>query len=75
MTDAAMSRDLDACVLKPFSLMETDCYIVEATGASVTADSSVGLVYQYCKKLPGDKYGLSFLLNCFLPKLKTLTCF
>ncbi|XP_050938034.1 endoribonuclease Dicer homolog 3a isoform X2 [Cucumis melo] len=56
MTDAAMSRDSDACVLKPFSLVETDCYIVEATGASVTADSSVGLIYQYCKKLPGDKY-------------------
>ncbi|XP_022132011.1 endoribonuclease Dicer homolog 3a isoform X2 [Momordica charantia] len=56
MTDAAMSRDPDACILKPFSIVETDCYIVETTGASVTADSSVGLIYQYCKKLPGDKY-------------------
>lgn len=64
MTDAAMSRDPDACILKPFSIVETDCYIVETTGASVTADSSVGLIYQYCKKLPGDKYGLSYLFNC-----------
>ncbi|KAG6599127.1 Endoribonuclease Dicer-like 3a, partial [Cucurbita argyrosperma subsp. sororia] len=56
MTEAATSRDPDACMLKPFSIMETDSYIVEATGASVTADSSVGLIHQYCKKLPGDKY-------------------
>lgn len=56
MTDTAMNRDPDACTLKACHIKETDTYYVEATGASVTADSSVNLIYRYCGKLPGDKY-------------------
>lgn len=56
MTDTAMNRDPDACTLKACHIKEIDTYYVEATGASVTADSSVNLIYRYCGKLPGDKY-------------------
>lgn len=57
MTDTAVKRDPDDCVVKPCLVNETKAYYVEATGASVTADSSVSLLTKYCEKLPGDKYG------------------
>ncbi|KAG1355238.1 hypothetical protein COCNU_07G013500 [Cocos nucifera] len=37
-----------------------DVYCVESTGATVTADSSVSLIYKYCDQLPKDRY--------FIPK-------
>jgi len=63
MTDTAMNRDPDAHILKACTTEEVNAYHVEATGASVTADSSVNLIHRYCEKLPGDKYGYVFLVN------------
>ncbi|XP_057957753.1 endoribonuclease Dicer homolog 3a [Malania oleifera] len=56
MTDTAINRDPNVCILKACNIKESDAYIVDATGASVTSDSSVNLIHQYCAKLPGDKY-------------------
>ncbi|MCD7468515.1 hypothetical protein HAX54_006835 [Datura stramonium] len=56
MTDTAIKRDPDDCVVKPCLVKETNAYYVEATGASVTADSSVSLLTKYCEMLPGDKF-------------------
>lgn len=56
VTDTAIKRDPDVCVVKPCLVKETNVYYVEATGASVTADSSVSLLNKYCEMLPGDKF-------------------
>ncbi|XP_022754727.1 endoribonuclease Dicer homolog 3 isoform X2 [Durio zibethinus] len=56
MTNTAINRDPDLCLLKDCTFEETNVYVVDATGASVTADSAVSLMHQYCEKLPGDKY-------------------
>lgn len=56
MTDSATNRDPETCVLKVCTTEERNAYTVDATGASVTADSSVSLVQKYCEMLPGDKY-------------------
>lgn len=61
MTDTAIKRDPDDSVVKPCLVKETKAYYVEATGASVTADSSVSVLTKYCEMLPGDKYGFSCL--------------
>lgn len=34
---------------------EIDVYCVKTTGATVTAESSINLIYKYCEKLPKDK--------------------
>ncbi|KAF2285070.1 hypothetical protein GH714_037736 [Hevea brasiliensis] len=54
MTNTTINRDPDVQSLKTCAAEETKAYIVNATGASVTADSSVNLIYRYCEKLPGD---------------------
>ncbi|KAI3801548.1 hypothetical protein L1987_29656 [Smallanthus sonchifolius] len=54
MNDNAKKRDPDTCVVKPCNFEETKSYHVEATGASVIADSSVSLIKRYCE-LPADK--------------------
>jgi hypothetical protein len=64
MTDTAVNRDPDACILKACIFEEANVYHVDKTGASVTADSSVSLIHRYCEKLPGDKYGYIFLVYC-----------
>ncbi|PPS15677.1 hypothetical protein GOBAR_AA04905 [Gossypium barbadense] len=58
MTNLAIKRDPDSdpCLLKDHTFEETNVFIVDATGASVTADSAVSLIHKYCGKLPGDKY-------------------
>ncbi|XP_007012461.2 PREDICTED: endoribonuclease Dicer homolog 3 [Theobroma cacao] len=56
VTTTAINRDPDLCLLKNPTVKETNVYIVDATGASVTADSAVSLLQRYCEKLPGDKY-------------------
>ncbi len=56
MTNTALNRDPDSCSLKARRIGETNAYFVNATGASVTSDSSVSLIHRYCEKLPGDKY-------------------
>ncbi|KAJ4951413.1 hypothetical protein NE237_028245 [Protea cynaroides] len=56
MTDTTLNRDPNACISRVCCMDETNAYVVESTGASVTADSSIGLIHRYCEKLPGDKY-------------------
>ncbi|KAJ9548492.1 hypothetical protein OSB04_021035 [Centaurea solstitialis] len=70
MMDTAKTRDPNTCIIKPHNFKETETYCVEATGASVTADSSVSLIHRYCAKLPGDKY--DSLLNSTLKACKRL---
>lgn len=61
MADTTVSRDPDSCVLKACTLGTMNAYVVDITGASVTADSSVSLIHRYCEKLPSDKYGNALL--------------
>lgn len=56
MTNTAINRDPDTYSLKACAIADTKAYFVDVTGASVTADSSVGLIHRYCGKLPGDRY-------------------
>ncbi|XP_072998886.1 endoribonuclease Dicer homolog 3a isoform X1 [Typha latifolia] len=56
MMDMALNRDPDASTSKVYSKEEIDEYYVGSTGARVTADSCVSLIYRYCEKLPRDKY-------------------
>ena len=51
MTDAACNRDPDASSLRAYQVDEKNTYSVGSTGASVTSDSSVNLIQQYCEKL------------------------
>ncbi|XP_031480504.1 endoribonuclease Dicer homolog 3a-like isoform X2 [Nymphaea colorata] len=55
MQDATSSRD-KAPISKICSKDDEPVYTVSSTGATVTADSSVSLIFSYCQKLPGDKY-------------------
>lgn len=55
MTNTSMNRDPDDCVETSITNEEA-MYSVNVTGASVTAESSIGLIDRYCKKLPRDKY-------------------
>ncbi|KAL5559568.1 hypothetical protein UlMin_035779 [Ulmus minor] len=56
MIDTTTSRDPDSFVPKACTSEVSNTYFVEVTGASVTADSSVSLINQYCQQLPKDKY-------------------
>ncbi|KAF1865258.1 hypothetical protein Lal_00004632 [Lupinus albus] len=56
MTNAATNKDNNASNLRVFTVGKTNAYHVNSTGASVTLDSSVGLINRYCEKLPHDKY-------------------
>ncbi|XP_050220026.1 endoribonuclease Dicer homolog 3 isoform X2 [Mercurialis annua] len=56
VTNTAINRDPDVWTMKICIPEETKAYFVDATGASVTADSSVTLIQRYCSKLPSDRY-------------------
>ncbi|XP_020528007.1 endoribonuclease Dicer homolog 3a isoform X1 [Amborella trichopoda] len=58
MRDTTLSRDsaIDNCIPIVSHLDEAYFYSVPSTGATVTLDSSINLLYKYCDKLPGDKY-------------------
>lgn len=56
MIDTATNRDPNTCVLKKCTSEVNSAYFVDATGASITADSSVSLIHRYCERLPSDKY-------------------
>ncbi|PIA43114.1 hypothetical protein AQUCO_02000511v1 [Aquilegia coerulea] len=56
MKDSTLNRDPDSSISKVWCTEEPNTYFVESTGASVTTDSSVSLIYRYCEKLPGDMY-------------------
>ncbi|KAK7363560.1 hypothetical protein VNO77_05706 [Canavalia gladiata] len=66
MTDAAINKDHESC-LRVFTIGKTNAYYVNSTGASVTLDSSVSLLNQYCEKLPRDKYSCAKPTFEFLP--------
>ncbi|CAN0863618.1 Endoribonuclease Dicer homolog 3a [Linum grandiflorum] len=54
MMDTASNRDPEFWSAKACSQTELKAYVVEKTGALVTADSSISLLNKYCEKLPGD---------------------
>ncbi|KAG9458819.1 hypothetical protein H6P81_003327 [Aristolochia fimbriata] len=56
MTNTALNRDLTFSSSKMYHLDMPSSYIVESTSATVSAASSISLIYKYCEKLPGDKY-------------------
>ncbi|KAL2544712.1 Endoribonuclease Dicer-like protein 3a [Forsythia ovata] len=67
MTDKAINRDTDGSLTKASATKEVPAYLVEVTGASVTANSSISLVHRYCDKLPRDNNViLKPTLECFL---------
>ncbi|KAL6578542.1 Dicer dimerization domain [Orobanche minor] len=53
-TRTSMNKDPDVCLVKSCTTIEAFRYVVKSTGASVTPDSSIGLIHRYCEKLPGD---------------------
>ncbi|RDX92252.1 Endoribonuclease Dicer-like 3, partial [Mucuna pruriens] len=65
MRNTAKNREQEAFSLETYGTEKTCAYYVDATGACVTADSSVSLIHRYCEKLPGDKYEYS---KYFFPK-------
>lgn len=54
--DLSKNEDLDTCILRASNVQQVNSYIVEHTGASVSVNSSVSLIHQYCLKLPADRY-------------------
>ncbi|PVH31546.1 hypothetical protein PAHAL_9G175900 [Panicum hallii] len=44
------------CQPLPNTLCKEECYVVQSTGAVVTLNSSVPLIYFFCSKLPSDEY-------------------
>lgn len=42
-------------VLDEPEMFEVELFEVESTGAKVTTDYSVALLYRYCSRLPGDE--------------------
>ncbi|KAL9272676.1 Endoribonuclease Dicer homolog 3a-like protein [Drosera capensis] len=74
MSETAVNRDPDGCILRGCNSRETDPYYVDLTGALVTADSSVSLVHQYCEKLPRDKYCSPKPIFHFLPNAGSYEC-
>lgn len=55
MMHTAVNRDPNHSPVKACNTNEVPPYVVESTGASVTADSSISLIHRYCQKLPHDK--------------------
>ncbi|RDX68564.1 Endoribonuclease Dicer-like 3a, partial [Mucuna pruriens] len=66
MTDASTYKDHESS-LRVLTMEKTNAYYVESTGASVTLDSSVGLINLYCEKLPRDKYSCAKPSFAFMP--------
>ncbi|XP_039124414.1 endoribonuclease Dicer homolog 3a-like isoform X1 [Dioscorea cayenensis subsp. rotundata] len=56
MITTALNRDADAWNSQVTFNETKESYHVESTGATLTADSSISLIYRYCGKLPRDKY-------------------
>ncbi|KAM7276585.1 hypothetical protein ACFE04_018451 [Oxalis oulophora] len=58
MIETAIDRNPDDKYYLPKApiIEEPHIYSVKATGASITAGSSISLLNEYCQKLPADKY-------------------
>lgn len=57
MIETASNREPDDRHPSFFPDEEINEYHISTTGAKVTTDSSISVLYQYCEKLPKDKYG------------------
>ncbi|CAN1351379.1 Endoribonuclease Dicer homolog 3a [Linum perenne] len=55
MRNTASNRDPELWTAKACSQTELKAYVVDRTGALVTADSSINLLNKYCEKLLGDR--------------------
>ncbi|CAL4972547.1 unnamed protein product [Urochloa decumbens] len=55
MTEIASNREPEDSHTSFFPTEEINEYI-STTGAKITTDSSISVIYQYCDKLPKDKY-------------------
>ncbi|KAI4337204.1 hypothetical protein L6164_015649 [Bauhinia variegata] len=55
LTEAAISRDPGASISTACAVDKANTYCVDSTGASVTSDNSISLIYQYCDKIGRDK--------------------
>lgn len=55
MMHATVNQDPSHSPVKACNTNEVLPYVVESTGASVSADSSISLIHRYCQKLPQDK--------------------
>ncbi|XP_028790121.1 endoribonuclease Dicer homolog 3a [Neltuma alba] len=56
MTDDSLNSGFSIFTPRACTVEEAITYSVDSTGASVTSDSSVTLIHQYCGKLKGDMY-------------------
>lgn len=56
MVEIASNRESEDLLPGFFPIEEINEYHIGTTGAKVTADSSINVIYQYCDKLPKDKY-------------------
>nr|XP_011466081.1 PREDICTED: endoribonuclease Dicer homolog 2 [Fragaria vesca subsp. vesca] len=56
MRKEALRHSSLPCRLLEIDLQDDDFYRVESTGASLTLESSIGLMYFYCSRLPSDGY-------------------
>jgi hypothetical protein len=57
MTEIASNREPEDSHPSFFPTEEVNDYYINTTGAKITTDSSISVLYQYCDKLPKDKYG------------------
>ena len=55
MMDTALNSDPNTSILEP-CYKDLHVYSVHSTGASITADSSVSLLYRYCEYFLWDPY-------------------
>ena len=64
MAEIASNREPEDSHPSFFPTEEINEYHISTTGAKITTDSSISVLYQYCDKLPKDKYGdyISILL-------------
>jgi hypothetical protein len=65
MVETASNREPDDRRPNFFSAEEINEYHISTTGAKITTDSSINVLYQYCVKLSKDKYG-DYILILFL---------
>ncbi|KAK3162796.1 hypothetical protein QOZ80_1BG0093880 [Eleusine coracana subsp. coracana] len=56
MVEAASNREPDDLHPNFFPAEEINEYLISTTGAKITTASSISVLYQYCEKLPKDKY-------------------
>lgn len=71
MVEIASNRESEDLLPGFFPIEEINEYHIGTTGAKVTADSSINVIYQYCDKLPKDKYDDHIFQFCFFFNMAT----